>query len=202
LILNLLDVHRQKINIQEMERRRLAQDLHDDLGGTLSAIKGIMSNVTTNIEIISLIEKAILDLRIFSRNLMPPELANEGLAKAIYQTILRLQRSSKVEFTFISFGDEVRLSEEKELNIYRIVSELLNNIVKHSKANRAVVQLVFHEKYLHVTVEDNGVGINTNVSSEGMGLKNVNSRAKFIAAQIHTDYTIHGTTFFVEIPYD
>lgn len=201
LILNLLDVHRQKIHTQEMERRRLAQDLHDDLGGTLSAIKGIMSNVMTNVEIISLIEKAIMDLRIFSRNLMPPELANEGLVKAIYQTILRLQSSSKIEFTFISFGEEIRLSEDKELNIYRIVSELLNNIIKHSKANKALVQLVFHEKYLHVTVEDNGVGINTNVSSEGMGLKNVNSRAKFIAAKIHTDFTMRGTTFFIEIPY-
>lgn len=202
LILNLLDVQKQKINTQETERRRLAQDLHDDLGGTLSAIRGRISNITSNIEVINLVEKAIMDLRLVSRNLMPPELANEGLSKAIYQTIVRLQSSSKIEFTFISFGNEIRLSEEKELNIYRIVSELLNNIIKHSKATTAIIQLVFHEKYLHITVEDNGIGINSNVSSEGIGLKNVNSRAKFITAKIFTDFNINGTTFFIEIPYN
>lgn len=202
LLLNLLDIQKQKINIQETERRRLAQDLHDDLGGTLSVIKGRISSITANIEIINLVEKAIMDLRIVSRNLMPPELGNEGLVKAIFQTIERLQSSSKIEFTFISFGNEIRLSEEKELNIYRIITELLNNILKHSKASKAVIQLIFHEKYLHVTVEDNGIGIKSNVNSWGMGLKNVNSRAKFISAKIFTDFNINGTTFFIEIPYN
>ena len=132
LLMNLLDVQEQKIQTQETERRRLAQDLHDDLGGTLSAIKGRMVNEAVHLETIHLVEKAIEDLRLVSRNLMPPELVNEGLVKAILHTIERLQNASKIEFTYIPFGKEVRLSEEKELNIYRIVAELLNNVVKHS----------------------------------------------------------------------
>lgn len=201
LLLNLLNVQEQKLQTQETERRRLAQDLHDDLGGTLSAIKGRMSNEAVHLETIHLVEKAIEDLRLVSRNLMPPELANEGLVMAISHTIERLQNASQIEFTYIPFGNQVRLSEEKELNIYRIMAELLNNIVKHSKATKAIIQLVYYQKYLLISLEDNGIGINTNENTWGIGLKNINSRVEFMKAKIITDSSIKGTTFIIEVPY-
>ncbi len=206
LVLNLAklknEVSEKIIQTQETERRRLAQDLHDDLGGTLSAIKGRLSNETVHLETIHLVEKAIEDLRLVSRNLMPPELANEGLVKAISHTIERLQNTFQIEFTYISFGNEVRLSEEKELNIYRIVAELLNNVVKHSKATKAIIQLIYYEKYLLISFEDNGIGINTNENSWGIGLKNINSRVEFMKAKIITDSNATGTTFMIEVLYN
>lgn len=202
LLLNLVDIHKQKIQTQETERRRLAQDLHDDLGGTLSAIKGRMSNESVNDEIINLVEKAISDLRLVSRNLMPPELAQEGLIKTLKQTIDQLQNFSKISFTYISLGNEIRLSDEKELNIYRIVTELLNNIIKHSKATKATVQIIYYESNLHITVEDNGVGLlNKNVKDEGIGLKNINFRVSHISATMFSDSNTKGTTFIIEVPY-
>lgn len=197
----LIESKNQILQTQETERRRLAQDLHDDLGGTLSAIKGRIANEAVHLETIHLVEKAIEDLRLVSRNLMPPELTNEGLVKAIFHTIERLQNASKIEFTYIPFGKVVQLSEEKELNIYRIVAELLNNIVKHSKATKAIIQLVYYNNYLLISLEDNGIGINTNENTWGIGLKNINSRVEFMKAKIITDSSIKGTTFIIEVPY-
>ena len=196
----LIESKNQILQTQETERRRLAQDLHDDLGGTLSAIKGRIANEAVHLETIHLVEKAIEDLHLVSRNLMPPELANEGLIKSIFYTIERLQNASQIEFTYIPFGKEVRFSEERELNIYRIVAELLNNIVKHSKATKAVIQLVFYEKYLLISLEDNGVGIKTAENTWGIGFKNINSRIEFLKAKLIIDSSPKGTTFIIEVP--
>lgn len=190
-----------QIETQEAERQRLAQDLHDDLGGTLSAIKGRISNETTNLETLNLVEKAIEDLRLVSRNLLPPELTNEGLAKAIHHTIERLQSASEIKFTYITFGKQVRMVEERELNIYRIVSEILNNILKHSKATSAIIQIVFYDENLHISIEDNGIGIKTDPNTWGIGLKNIHSRAEFSKAKILIDSNEKGTTIILDVPY-
>lgn len=189
------------IQTQEIERKRLAQDLHDDLGGTLSAIKGKVANEIQNPETLYLVEKAIEDLRSISRNLLPPELAKNGLSKAIQQSIERLQSSTTIGFTFITFGIEKRMSEERELNIYRVVSELLNNTVKHSKASKATIQVIFYDEYVHISVEDTGVGIKTEEKNWGIGLKNVNSRIEFLKAKLLKDSNENGTTFIIEVSY-
>lgn len=195
-------VVKQIIRTQEAERSRLAQDLHDDLGGTLSALKGRIANESVQLETLGLIEKAINDLRIVSRNLLPIELEKEGLAQAIRYTIERLQKAIKIEFTYIVFGQEVRLPQEDELNLYRIVAELLNNVVKHADATKAVIQVVFHADYLHISVEDDGVGIKTEKKSWGIGLKNISSRVEFLKARLSIDSSPdRGTTVIVEVPY-
>jgi two-component system, sensor histidine kinase LadS len=201
LFLNLSDKQQELIKTQETERTRIAQDLHDDLGGTLSAIKGKVANEMQNVETLNLVEKAIEDLRNISRNLLPAELAKNGLSKAIQQSIERLQSASKIAFTVIAFGKEKRMSEERELNIYRVISELLNNIVKHSKATKATVQVIFYDDYLHISVEDNGVGIKTEEINWGIGLKNVNSRIEFLKAKLLKDSNENGTTFIIEVSY-
>lgn len=190
------------LNAQEAERSRLAQDLHDDLGGTLSALKGRIANESVQLETLDLIEKVINDLRIVSRNLLPPELEKEGLSKAIQYTTERMQNASKIKFMYVVFGQEVRLPQDYELNLYRIVAELLNNVVKHSKATKAVVQVIFHADYLHISVEDNGEGIKTGMNVWGIGLKNIFSRVEFLKSQLSVDSTpAKGTTVIVEVPY-
>jgi signal transduction histidine kinase len=191
---------KQVIETQETERQRLAKDLHDELGGTLSIIKAKIAQETSNPATVNLVEKAIDDLRLVSRNLMPPELAAEGLSHAIYYTLERIQSSSDIEFTFVTFGKEQRQSQETELNIYRIVTELLNNILKHSKATKAVVQLIYYADSLSIIVEDNGVGIKKAQTDWGIGLKNINSRVEFLNARINMDFGIGGTTIMIEVP--
>lgn len=188
------------IQTQEAERQRIARDLHDDLGGTLSAIKGKIANEKASPEAINLVEKAIDDLRYISRNLSPPELENDGLVISIKNTIDRIQNVSNINFTFITFGEKQRLHQDFKLNIYRIITELINNIQKHSKAQNAIIQLIYYQESLQILVEDDGVGIKSDKINWGIGLKNINSRVEFLGAKLDIDSSAKGTTVIIELP--
>lgn len=188
------------IHAQETERQRIAKDLHDDLGGTLSAIKGRIANEKVSQEAINLVERAIDDLRYISRNLSPPELENDGLIKALHNTIGRIQISSNIKFTFITFGEPQRLNQDEKLNVYRIITELINNILKHSKAQKAVIQLIYYQESLNIIVEDDGIGIKSDKNNWGIGLKNINSRVEFLGAKLNIDSSSVGTTVIIELP--
>ncbi|MER0438403.1 sensor histidine kinase [Emticicia sp. W12TSBA100-4] len=191
---------KQVIQTQETERQRLAKDLHDDLGGTLSAIKGKIANEKASQEAINLVEKAIDDLRYISRNLSPPELENDGLIISIKNTIDRIQHVSNINFTFITFGEKQRLHQDIKLNIYRIITELINNILKHSKAQNAIIQLIYYQETLQILVEDDGIGIKSDKNNWGSGLKNINSRVEFLGAKLNIDSSPKGTTVTIEVP--
>ncbi len=191
---------KQVIQTQETERQRLAKDLHDDLGGTLSAIKGKIANEKASQEAINLVEKAIDDLRYISRNLSPPELENDGLIISIKNTIDRIQHVSNIHFTLITFGEKQRLNQDIKLNIYRIITELINNVLKHSKAQNAIIQIIYYQEYIQILVEDDGVGIKSDKNNWGIGLKNINSRVEFLGAKLNIDSSPKGTTVTIEVP--
>lgn len=191
---------KQVIQAQEIERQRLAKDLHDDLGGTLSAIKGKTASENISQDAIGLIDKAIDDLRNISHNLASPELEKDGLIKTLQNTIDKFQTASDIKFTFITFGEIQRLNQDYKLNIYRIVNELINNIVKHSKAQNAIIQLIYFKDFLQILVEDDGIGIKSNKNNWGIGLKNINSRVEFLRAKLNIDSSTKGTTITIEVP--
>lgn len=95
----------------------------------------------------------------------------------------------------------MRLNADAELNIYRIIGELLNNILKHAKASKGVVQLLYYDDYLLVSVEDNGRGIKTEEKNWGIGLKNINSRVEYLKAELSIDTGPLGTTVIIKMPY-
>ncbi|WP_435353285.1 sensor histidine kinase [Emticicia sp. SJ17W-69] len=188
------------IQTQETERQRIAKDLHDDLGGTLSVIKGKIAYEKVSQETINLVEQAIDDLRYISRNLAPPELENDGLIQALHTTIDRVQNVSNIKFTFITFGEKQRLNPDIKINVYRIITELINNILKHSKAQNAIIQLIYYQESLQILVEDDGVGIKSDKNNWGIGLKNINSRVQFLGAELDIDSSAKGTTVIIELP--
>ncbi|GAB3989011.1 hypothetical protein GCM10028807_12920 [Spirosoma daeguense] len=203
----------QVINAQEGERRRLAADLHDDLGGTLATLRRRMGELRTYLrdplatsvfdQLESLVQNSTIDLRRIAHNLMPPEFDRLGLRHALDQ-LLQSQPSQPTQFSFIVAGQERRLPLEIELNIYRIVSELVQNIQKHAEAKRAAVQLLYYEDYLSVMVEDDGLGSRVTKNGEasaGLGLKNSSLRAEYIGAQLRRDVTEAGTMVVLDIPY-
>jgi signal transduction histidine kinase len=205
----------QIIQTQDSEQQRIAADLHDDLGGTIASVNAKLSQLAS-IESINQIKQGIVDalkisakagdqIRLISHNLMPPDLEKIGLVSLIQERIAQLNENEKPQFSCLIFGTERRLSSEQELNIYRILSELIHNIQKHAQAKVASVQFFFHADMLTVTIEDDGVGYTPEKNQEkrlGIGLKNVFSRVNYLHACLHTESSEQGTTAILEIPYD
>ena len=200
------------IQTQESERQRIAADLHDDLGGTLSTLgrkitdgqRQFGQSVAAALfnELAPLIQKSSDDLRRIAHNLMPPEFARIGLVNALDQLVGAIPKTP-VYVEFITSGTVVKLPVAIELNLYRIVSELLTNVRKHAQASRATVQLLYYDEHLSLLIEDNGIGINAERAepSTGIGLKNSILRADYIGAMLHRETSGGGTFILIELPY-
>lgn len=173
------------------ERIRLSRDLHDGLGGMLSAVKlnlfDIKQGVIVEAEDISrfnkvmeMLDKSMHELRRVAHNMMPESLSRYGL-KVSLEDFCR--SFSKVHFHF--FGTEKRLDSKAETTIYRVVYELVNNAVKHANAKNINVQLVQESDRISVTVQDDGIGFNLQATNSGNGLQNIENRIKAVNGTIH-----------------
>ena len=201
------------IQAQETERQRIAADLHDDLGGTLATLRRRLTDLRQHLheplsvqafdDLQPLMDKSNADLRRIAHNLMPPEFARIGLRDALHQ-LVRSQPTQPTGFTFVTAGTEQKLPVTIELNAYRIVSELIQNIGKHAQADRAALQLLYHDDRLVITVEDDGLGSRATQPVDeplGIGLKNSNLRAEYIGATLWRDVSEAGTLVVLDIPY-
>lgn len=195
------------MNGEEAERSRLARDLHDGVGGLLSATKmhlSVLQNDAVFPEMhqrfdhtVSMLDSASHEIRMIAHNLAPDLLMKLGLHKALSAYFLRLQ-SPNFKIDYLKIGDIPRMESNFELLVYRIVQELVNNVIKHSGSDHALIQLSYREEVLSVTVEDDGVGLKED-SEEGLGLSNLRSRIAagngYMEIESSRD---NGTTVFVE----
>ncbi len=196
---------------QENERARLARDLHDDLGGTLSAIKLNLTAFKTTVsdlseknqlfygKTISMIEKACSNLREIAHDLMPKNLEKLGLIDALNEQFIYLKQTSTIDYEFVSDGQK-KIVPELELAIYRIIKELINNVEKHSCATKASVQLLSSASQITIMCEDNGIGFDADKMQTGLGLSNITSRVNYLKGAIYIDSNDNGTTITIEIP--
>ena len=194
---------------EEKERKRIAQDLHDGINGDLSVIKYKITSVNQdNFETkekdefeqaVSMLDNAIEQVRHISHNLAPPSLQNFNLIEAIQQYCSKISGSNTLKINFQNYGELLTLNKDTETAIYRIVQEAINNIVKHSKAAEALVQINNHDNNLHITIEDNGIGFNINNKFEGLGLKNIRSRVELLKGELSIDSTNTGTSIQINI---
>lgn len=193
---------------QEEERQRLALDLHDDLGGSLSVLNRELNefnerNANILSKSVNLTKKIVQDLRTISHHLMPSSFEEKGLVKVVQESIEMANRQSKVYFVFVYNGEERRLAIETEINIYRIIKELINNVLKHSEAKQSVVQMIFFDDFLYFSVEDDGRGFDfSEQHSWGIGLNNINLRTQYLKAKLTTESSSAGTLISLEIPYN
>lgn len=196
---------------QEEERKRIAEDLHDDLGATLSALSLHVSNTPDEAKGNSRMEyyythslflsnKAVNDIRAIAHNLLPKDFKSTGIFKVLAQRVNELNMAGKVNFTLVTDGDENKLNEIFAITIYRIINELLTNIIKHSMASEAVIQLLVEDANVQIMCEDDGIGFDTDQRSKGMGLKNIAGRVEFLKGDITVDSGTNGTTTIIHIP--
>lgn len=180
---------------EEKERSRIAKDLHDGVAGMLAAAKMQVSSLSSAFsgvennagyqQAMQLINEASREVRKTAHNLMPEVLTRYGLDEALrrYCGNISSENHLKVEYDFL--GTPTRFTESFELSVYRIVQELLTNVIKHSKATEAVVQVSQQNEVLFITVEDNGIGFTEgDPETDGMGLHSLKSRVSAMNGKI------------------
>lgn len=189
---------------EEKERSRIAKELHDGIGSLLAASKMHASTLLTkdpeaSETLISLLDNASNEARRISHNLLPESLVNKGLDAALRDFVETISEGKllNVEYQAINFKDD--LLQSTQLTIYRIIQELLNNIIKHSGATEAYVQLNQNDKKLIITVEDNGRGFSSGTDFKGIGLQNIESRLSLLNGKIEVaSKEAMGTSVYIE----
>lgn len=180
---------------QEKERKRIAQDLHDEVGAMLSVVKLNISRFERKsesqvskelaTETRSYLDEVILQVRRISRALLPPSLERLGLVAAVNELVNWVNKSDQIEVVVWVGGEPSRFDSKKEMAVFRVVQELLNNAIKHAQASQILIKIRFSQKGLGVSVSDNGVGFDMNNEKKaGLGLKNLESRTQILHAGI------------------
>jgi signal transduction histidine kinase len=205
------------IQAQEKERQRIAKDLHDDLGGLLAMIKlkidsillhqkGNDDNKTSLEETQKLMQMACHDLRFIAHELMPLEAAEKRLKTMVSEVLDLVKVQNKIKISY-DIGDIPYLNIDTKINLFRIIKELLNNIIKHSEASEADIQVFFdnYDESITLMVSDNGKGIPDEFIKNpngGMGLSNLHKRVNYLKGQLHFDVNKNGTTVIVTVPFE
>ncbi|WP_353196474.1 sensor histidine kinase [Parapedobacter defluvii] len=199
---------------QEAERNRLARDLHDGLGGLLAGVKLKLSSIVTKEgeklpngtgavhEVIHQLDYSLDELRRIAHNMMPEALRNGGLVPAL-SDLCRYMDTPQIPIKFQSLNLEDNYPEQLRITVYRIVQELLANALKHANASEIILQCSELDRWLFITVEDNGKGMATaeNVPSKGLGLSNIRNRVALLNGQMEIQAQPgEGTTVNIQIP--
>lgn len=193
---------------QQKERKRLASDLHDNLGSVLSAISMNLEaldpqalnerekKLYANIK--KMTSDAYNDIRFISHNLSPKELDKKGgLTMAINRLIEKLNAARKTKFVFNNSLNQ-RLPQRTNVNIYAIVLELTNNVLRHAKAQNAIITLTGNEQNISLRVSDDGVGF-THIKSKGLGISSILTRVEELNGTLLIDNS-NGSDIEIKIP--
>lgn len=195
-------IETQKINnaiflTEQNERVRIARDIHDSIGQKLSVHKMMLSKIEGSAgdplkaelkHASQLLDETVHELRSVSHNLIPQEL-NLGLLKAIEETAERINETEQVSIV-VNLKDEAVSADEMpvnhQLSVYRIIQEILNNMLKHAQATNINIAIGQRETALEFSIHDNGKGFNAKElrASQGIGWKNIIARARLISAQL------------------
>jgi two-component system sensor histidine kinase UhpB len=175
------------IQTQEQERREIGRELHDNINQILATAKlcvdMALNEEDPRKELLNRsyenISKAINEIRILSKTLVPPSLGDIGLKEALLELIENLTIAPELKIKIKANDQHIEnVSNNKKLIMYRIVQEQLNNILKHSGATEALIELKTIRNWIHLNIKDNGVGFDTRKKSRGIGLNNIISRVE------------------------
>jgi signal transduction histidine kinase len=200
------------IESQEEERTRIGRDLHDDVGAAISSLRIIIEMfnpvaIDDNYHQFiksskSIIDKMMTDVRHISHNLSPVALTYYGLGYAIEEQCVIINQSGKLEIALTNNAIPLleKLSLPVSTALFRVLEELLNNTMKHAKANKASINFIPDNNLLIIEYSDNGLGMDAELVKKGMGLQNIESRLTVINAPYYIN-TAPGKGFFIQIKY-
>jgi len=187
------EILRNTIQAQENERKRIAQDLHDEVGAMLSVVKLNVSRIerfteekanTLAGETKSYLDEVITQVRGISRSLLPPSLEKLGLQHALEELANWVNKADEIRIECRHRGEPFRFGNDKELAIFRLSQELVNNAIKYSEAETIAIKMRFTQKYFSLVIGDNGKGFELKEKmATGLGLRNMESRMEMINAR-------------------
>lgn len=191
---------------QEKERQRIAQDLHDSLGGKLSALKLFVENMKEKDEVLyekikSVLDDSYNDVRNISHQNHVTSMIDNGLIPAVNKVAERLKSTEKLNVEVTNIDLRQKIKTFIEIQLFRIIQELITNTIKHAKAKNVTIQFSEEEDLLNVVYEDDGIGFDINKLSQGIGFSNIKNRIEKINAVITYDSGFdNGTTVIINVP--
>lgn len=207
---------REVIEAQEQERERFAMEIHDGLGQVLLATKMNLSAMQESSESFSdemkvilgnsldLLTEAVQEARSISHGLMSRVLNRFGLAYAISEIVNNVNSTTDIDFVYKHNIKDFRFKEEIEMGLYRTLQELIKNIIKHSRAKKAYLEILREGNEIYLEIRDDGVGIKKqtvdNPQSGGIGLRNMRSRIEYLGGTFNINNKIKiGTQIKINI---
>lgn len=200
---------------QEKERKRIAEDLHDNVGSVLATLKLHFENLKLNREkkqfnqeelyekTEHLIDETYAKIRHIAHEKNAGVIANQGLLTAVKIMAEKISSANKTNIEVIDFGLDKRLENTLEISVFRIIQELTTNILKHAEAKNATINISLYDNELNIIIEDNGKGflINKLDLKNGMGLNSIQTRITYLNGTFDIDSGLgNGTTIIINIP--
>lgn len=186
---------------EDKVRKRISKELHDNIGSQLGYLKRFISEKLNDNAINDAIDTICNDIRNLSHEVSPSDLTFIGFEHAASDLANSLSKQTSITLDFSCYNFPKQLDENLETQLYRVLQEAINNIIKHADATHINIQLVGHEDYSSIIIEDNGNGFNLNNTSLGLGLKNMTSRINQIGGALEIDSVIgKGTSINIVFP--
>lgn len=200
---------------QEKERKRVAEDLHDNLGSVIATLKLHFDNLRINREkkkvdqetlfekTENLIDEAYKKVRSIAHAKNAGVIANDGLLVALKLMAEKISSANSIQIDVIDYGLEKPIENSLEISLFRIIQELTTNIIKHAQADHATINITQDEDEITILIEDNGVGFDSSIIDlkKGMGLHSIQTRVEHLEGNLTIDSTrTKGTTIIIHIP--
>ncbi|MEN2487829.1 sensor histidine kinase [Flavobacterium sp. B11] len=203
-----LELIKASISGQDKERQRISQELHDSIGGNLAAIKLQVNHLNpsnfSNIQNITYqLDETYQQVRNLSHTLLPKKFNQNKFLEVLESYLRNISDASKIKISYIPYPKKEinELHENIQVEIFKIIQELLTNTVKHAKASEIEIQLNYIENILNLLFEDNGVGFETQNDIKGIGLTNIENRINKLNGAFIIDSKLkRGTIINIEIP--
>ncbi len=196
------------IQAQEREKIRLASNLHDELGGMLTALKYAFNHVEATSpgiqnakNVHQVLDQVISDFKVVCRDLVPSSIKNFGLTKTLVEVVNVIKLSTNIVFDITHEGIDIKQELEREISIYRLFKEVLNNIVKHSQPQNVRIVFTQTSHQLNITIHYDGKGITNSeiqiirFNTSSVGIQSIDTRLLFLEGRIdylkeNNDYKI------------
>lgn len=204
------------VETQEQEREKIAKDIHDDVGPRLTILKLHQLAYLKTIEdkknetikkTIQEIDEVISELRSISQDLSPSHVINFGLAKALSHVVNQISESTDIKSEFhSSISEEEYFAKHLSINVYRLFTELINNLLKHAFPKHIEVEIQTQSNLLNLSIKHDGNGLSHDEflllteNSEGIGIKSIKSRVILLNGKIHFNKNIKFSEIQLSIP--